>query len=511
MQLTSGVLGCLCVCVCWLLEVRGRRCVFEVSNPRNLAWKERGNVSGSEQLCANTHCCVAYLSLQGGQHVQDYLGCSVMDLPCPLPTCSITRQDEYLVRCVCSSDLCNAIDNITWSPEQETANPLRPGSLVGTEGGGLVAVSILLGCLVFVVTLFTAVKCRHFKDTLLSSQHGHKPTSPSLDLTNMVERPDLDLTNMELHEVIGKGHFATVWRGFQKGAMVAVKVYLAGNEHSFTTEREVYKLPLLVHAGIADFLGAGRLEGGEMVLVLELAAYSSLHLFLTKSSCDWPSSLRLARSLADGLAFLHSEFSRHGLYKPTVAHRDLSSSNVLVRSDGTCALSDFSCSSILYNSQRGPGTREGGPGTRQGGLWTGQGNSGTITQGSLVGTLIYMSPEVLEGSVNLRSSKWMIQGDVYALGLLLWEIWTRCSTLYTGSAVPEHALPYETELGVCPSLELLCLHVAERRQRPAIPKHWEQAFQVFSLEDIVTDCWDHDADARLTSQCALDRLLTLQA
>ena len=54
-------------------------------------------------------------------------------------------------------------------------------------------------------------------------------------------------------------------------------------------------------------------------------------------------------------------------------------------------------------------------------------------QGSLVGTLIYMSPEVLEGSVNLRSNKWMIQGDVYALGLLLWEIWTCCSTLYTGS------------------------------------------------------------------------------
>lgn len=30
-----------------------------------------------------------------------------------------------------------------------------------------------------------------------------------------------------------------------------------------------------------------------------------------------------------------------GLYKPSVVHRDLSSQNVLVREDGTCAIGDF--------------------------------------------------------------------------------------------------------------------------------------------------------------------------
>lgn len=35
------------------------------------------------------------------------------------------------------------------------------------------------------------------------------------------------------------------------------------------------------------------------------------------------------------------------VHKPPVAHRDLSSFNVLVRADGTCALSDFGCSTIL--------------------------------------------------------------------------------------------------------------------------------------------------------------------
>lgn len=48
------------------------------------------------------------------------------------------------------------------------------------------------------------------------------------------------------------------------------------------------------------------------------------------------------------------------------------------------------------------------------------------------GTLRYMSPEILQGSVNLRDSAYLMQGDVYALALLLWEIWMRCSDLFEG-------------------------------------------------------------------------------
>lgn len=38
------------------------------------------------------------------------------------------------------------------------------------------------------------------------------------------------------------------------------------------------------------------------------------------------------------------------VHKPYVAHRDLSGSNVLVKADGTCALCDFGCSTILRSS-----------------------------------------------------------------------------------------------------------------------------------------------------------------
>ena len=51
-----------------------------------------------------------------------------------------------------------------------------------------------------------------------------------------------------------------------------------------------------------------------------------------------------------------------------------------------------------------------------------------------MGTLRYMSPEVLDGAVNLRDCEASLkQIDVYSLGLVLWEIATRCSDLYQGN------------------------------------------------------------------------------
>ncbi len=43
----------------------------------------------------------------------------------------------------------------------------------------------------------------------------------------------------------------------------------------------------------------------------------------------------------------------------------------------------------------------------------------------------YMAPEVLEGAVNLRDPESALkQVDVYSLGLVLWEIASRCEELY---------------------------------------------------------------------------------
>lgn len=53
-----------------------------------------------------------------------------------------------------------------------------------------------------------------------------------------------------------------------------------------------------------------------------------------------------------------------------------------------------------------------------------------------VGTVRYMAPEVLEGAVNLRDCESALkQVDMYALGLVYWEIFMRCTDLFPGESV----------------------------------------------------------------------------
>lgn len=77
-----------------------------------------------------------------------------------------------------------------------------------------------------------------------------------------------------------------------------------------------------------------------------------------------------------------------------------------------------------------------------------------------------MAPEVLEGAVNLRDCESSLkQIDVYAMGLVLWELVSRCSDIYIpGSEVPQYKQPYENEIGsygsnVTSKIDLyFCLH-----------------------------------------------------
>ncbi|NXK01424.1 AMHR2 protein, partial [Corythaixoides concolor] len=88
-------------------------------------------------------------------------------------------------------------------------------------------------------------------------------------------------------------------------------------------------------------------------------------------------------------------------------HRDLSSQNVLVREDGTCAIGDFGLALALP-----PRTQ-----------------AGTV-RWAQAGTQRYLAPEILDESLDLRAwGRALRQADVYALALLLWEILSRCQAL----------------------------------------------------------------------------------
>jgi bone morphogenetic protein receptor type-2 len=74
-----------------------------------------------------------------------------------------------------------------------------------------------------------------------------------------------------------------------------------------------------------------------------------------------------------------------------------------------------------------------------------------------------MAPEVLEGAVNLRDCESSLkQIDVYALGLVLWELAVRCPDLYaTGLEAPSYRLPFEAEIGKI----ILCVGIKKKKKK----------------------------------------------
>ena len=60
-----------------------------------------------------------------------------------------------------------------------------------------------------------------------------------------------------------------------------------------------------------------------------------------------------------------------------------------------------------------------------------------------VGTRRYMAPEILEGSMEFQR-QFFLWVDMYACGLVLWELASRCKL--PGIEPQEYKLPYEKEL-----------------------------------------------------------------
>ncbi|KAK0143544.1 Bone morphogenetic protein receptor type-2 [Merluccius polli] len=388
--------------------------------------------------------------------------------------------------CCCSRDLCNL--NFTHNPVERTAAAPNLGlQPLPQEETLVIAVVLVALALLLMGALLLGYR-------LLKGNYKQSVVNPGV--MEAANTEPVDLEDLKLLECIGRGRYGSVFRAVSNQRTVAVKVF--SGHHHYATERSVYLLPLLrQHDNMAAFMGAEERitsEGRtEYLLVMEYYPLGCLGVYLSRYSPDWPSCCRMLHSATTGLAFLHAELYRGGI-QAAVCHRDINSRNILVRGDLSCVLSDFGLSMTL--------TRTGLP-------LQGEEEHCAISE---AGTLRYMAPEVLEGAVNLRDCESALkQVDVYALGLVYWETFSRCSDLYpTGESVPEYQMVFQEEVGKQPSFQDMQRLVSRDKQRPSFP--WkDSSLAVRSLQDTIEECWDHDAEARLTAQCAAQRLADLLA
>ncbi|KAM3608355.1 uncharacterized protein V6R79_023668 [Siganus canaliculatus] len=403
--------------------------------------------------------------------------------------------------CCCSHNLCNA--NFSEAPPTADTPALR---LLKAGGGDnretahqplrreetvLIALATVAIAAVVVIVLFLGYRMMKGK----KKKHSLSPLD-TMEAADMDAAADLD--SLKLLELIGRGRYGTVFRGSLSERCVAVKLFSSANRQNYVNERSIYCLPLLHHHhNIARFLAAAdrtTADGRpEFLILMEFYPHGCLSHYLTVHTVDWSTCCRMTHGITRGLAFLHSQLSRGDQYKPAVAHRDVTSRNVLVRADLSCVLADFGLSMRLTGSRP---------------CCPGDDDTMAISE---VGTVRYMAPEVLGGALNLRDCESALkQVDVYALGLLYWESFRRCSHLFPGEAVPEFQLAFQEELGNHPSFEEMQILVAREKFRPRFPEEWKENNLVLrSLKETMEDCWDQDAEARLTAQCAEERLSEL--
>ncbi|KAJ8247107.1 hypothetical protein GJAV_G00258830 [Gymnothorax javanicus] len=127
--------------------------------------------------------------------------------------------------------------------------------------------------------------------------------------------------------------------------------------------------------------------------------------------------------------------------------------------------------------------------------------------GFQVGTRRYMAPEVLEGAINFQRDAFL-RIDMYALGLVLWELASRCTA--ADGPVDEYMLPFEEEVGQHPSLEDMQEVVVHKKLRPVLRECWQKHAGMAMLCETIEECWDHEAEARLSAGCVEERVTQMQ-
>lgn len=196
--------------------------------------------------------------------------------------------------------------------------------------------------------------------------------------------------------LVAQGGMGAVYEAEQEKPhrIVALKVIRPGYATEEMTRRfelESQALGRLHHPGIAQIYEAGSAEtpfGVQPYFAMEFIDGVSLVAYADQHKLDARARLRLLASICDAV---------HHAHQRGLIHRDLKPSNVIVDANGQPKILDFGIARITDSDSQA--TRE-------------------TNVGQLVGTLPYMSPE----QVMADPFEIDIRCDVYALGVILYEL-----------------------------------------------------------------------------------------
>lgn len=105
-----------------------------------------------------------------------------------------------------------------------------------------------------------------------------------------------------------------------------------------------------------------------------------------------------------------------------------------------------------------------------------------------------MAPEVLDESINMECFESLRRADIYAIGLLFWEV---CRRTLSGGIAEEYKVPYYDCVPSDPSFEEMRKVVCGDNFRPSIPNRWASDPLLNGMAKAMKECWHHNPNVRL--------------
>ncbi|CAF1057247.1 unnamed protein product [Rotaria sp. Silwood1] len=302
---------------------------------------------------------------------------------------------------------------------------------------------------------------------------------------------------------IGIGAYGAVYRGKWHQDTIAVKICLSNEEPSWRREVYIYEEFRLNHENVLRYIAADNIDSSnriELWLGTEYHENGSVYDYLQNHTITIPIMINMMFTIANGLFYLHISIeATNG--KPALAHRDLKTKNILVKKDLSCCIADLG----LAVSEVRPKNSD---------LRNNNNNKERIVidvkPHHRVGTIRYMAPEILDKTLNEQIFESYKATDLYALGLVFWEILRRCHTTTADNDADEYKLPYQDVLPNNPTFEQMHEVVCIKKIRPESSPRWENNSTFCNIFTSCQELWTEKPECRPSSYIIKEKLRNQQ-